>query len=85
MRPRRKTAMWANDDLMAPSALADHGIRPAKQAKRAAPAAVHHKPEQVDDASDDGGSSGDDSLLFGDTVADEQHTADGQGELPCWV
>lgn len=82
MQPRRKTAMWANDDLMAPSAPANQGTRPAKQAKRAAPVAAHHNTQQVDDAGDDGGSSGDDSLLFEDTAADEQHTLDGQGELP---
>lgn len=83
MQPRRKTAMWANDDLMGPSAPAMQGTQPPKAAKRAAPAVVAPKagPEVMD--GDDGGSSGDDSVLFEDTAADEQHAADPQGVLLC--
>ncbi len=40
MQPRRKTAMWANDDLMGPAAPAGQGTLPAKQARSAAPASA---------------------------------------------
>ena len=59
------------------------GTQPAKAAKRAAPAvmAPDAGTELIDD--DDGASSGDDSVLFEDTAADEQHAADAQGVLLC--